>query len=480
MPRVFISSVVRGLAGLRKRIYDLVKDTLNWEVWCAEIDRPDLFQETPYRAKIACFEELEKSDIYLGIFATRYGSDPLGVAFTELEYHHAVSHRKPRKLYILQSVRAPEPRLCLFLGVCEDPAFAENIEICQNDASLLESIKVDLDTMRPGQPEHHRITTPPPYLERLLRETFETESADAFFESCRPVEPSTGLHLDWVQDNLAEMDRLRQRGLYASVLSVGARVLDHLRHLPPEIDTGYLPLWREFLRKWQKSVAWYGVHAGNPLASLPAAKALLQTYQMLEDYEAYYATGIALASCCYSLDKLEDALNWIDFAEQVLCLPKLDFRPRYEMWVAGMKGNILYKRQRYQEAASNLAICLALNERHSYDEASFAMDLSALALVELRLGVDKKEVETKLLDAKRLAEKGKSPGFLVRIKRRLAEHYADVDLLAAKSEIEQVLALCEKHSLLGQKAQARVLAAQLGIDVTEASASMNLEPPTWR
>jgi len=49
-------------------------------------------------------DEVQKADIYLGIFGARYGSiDPAtGLSMTELEYTEAVVSKKPMLLYVIR------------------------------------------------------------------------------------------------------------------------------------------------------------------------------------------------------------------------------------------------------------------------------------------------------------------------------------------------------------------------------------------
>src|SRR5437868_1609994 len=99
--RVFLSSVFGTLKRVRQAVYDQLI-ALGYEVWWAE-DHPHLRNLPNDLIRTYCFQGLESSDVYLGIYPTRYGSDPLELAFTELEYHYAVSIGLPRFLYVIRN-----------------------------------------------------------------------------------------------------------------------------------------------------------------------------------------------------------------------------------------------------------------------------------------------------------------------------------------------------------------------------------------
>jgi len=105
--RVFLSSVFKTLENERQAVHDQLV-TLGYEVWWAENNRqlgnlPSNLVEANALVRAVCLQGIESSDVYLGIYPTRYGSDPLELAFTELEYHHAVSVGLPRFLYMIRN-----------------------------------------------------------------------------------------------------------------------------------------------------------------------------------------------------------------------------------------------------------------------------------------------------------------------------------------------------------------------------------------
>src|ERR1043165_9620 len=98
--KVFLSSVFQTLVDVRAAVHVRLQ-TLGFDVWCAE-NHPQLRGAPAHVVRAACLAGVEESDIYLGVFPVRYGSDPLSLSFTELEYHHAVALGKPRLLYQLR------------------------------------------------------------------------------------------------------------------------------------------------------------------------------------------------------------------------------------------------------------------------------------------------------------------------------------------------------------------------------------------
>lgn len=99
--RIFISSVQKEFSQVRR---DLKAFLLGDAVLRRFISDVFLFEELPardQRADTVYLEEVERSDIYLGIFGYEYGfEDADGVSPTEREYDHAGRHGKPRLVYV--------------------------------------------------------------------------------------------------------------------------------------------------------------------------------------------------------------------------------------------------------------------------------------------------------------------------------------------------------------------------------------------
>ena len=112
--RIFISSVQKEFAQLRP---DLKAFLLGDAVLQRFVAHVFLFEELPAkdpRADQVYLGEVERCDIYLGIFGYEYGyEDENGVSPTEHEYNHASSCGKTRLVYVWGSdekKRAPKMR----------------------------------------------------------------------------------------------------------------------------------------------------------------------------------------------------------------------------------------------------------------------------------------------------------------------------------------------------------------------------------
>jgi ATP-dependent DNA helicase RecG len=133
--RIFISSVQKEFAQVRP---DLKAFLLGDAVLHRFVADVFLFEELPakdQRADQVYLSEVERCDIYLGIFGYEYGyEDENGVSPTEHEYNHATRHRKTRLVYVWGSnekKRAPKMRQLI------SKASGELIRRRVNDSSAL-------------------------------------------------------------------------------------------------------------------------------------------------------------------------------------------------------------------------------------------------------------------------------------------------------------------------------------------------------
>lgn len=99
--RIFISSVQKEFEQLRQ---DLKAFLLGDAVLRRFIAEVFLFEELPAadrRADQVYLAEVERCDIYLGLFGYDYGfEDSEGISPTEREFEHATKHRKTRLIYV--------------------------------------------------------------------------------------------------------------------------------------------------------------------------------------------------------------------------------------------------------------------------------------------------------------------------------------------------------------------------------------------
>ncbi len=110
--RIFISSVQKEFQQIRR---DLKAFLLGDAVLRRFVSEVFLFEELPAgdrRADHVYLEEIERCDIYLGIFGYDYGNeDPQGVSATEHEFNHATTLGKTRLIYVWgadEKKRAPK------------------------------------------------------------------------------------------------------------------------------------------------------------------------------------------------------------------------------------------------------------------------------------------------------------------------------------------------------------------------------------
>lgn len=112
--KIFISSVQKEFAQQR---HDMKAFLLGDAVLRRFVSEVFLFEEQPAkdrRADQVYLEEVERCDIYLGLFGYDYGlEDKQGISPTEREYDHATRHGKTRLVYVWgidEKRRAPKMR----------------------------------------------------------------------------------------------------------------------------------------------------------------------------------------------------------------------------------------------------------------------------------------------------------------------------------------------------------------------------------
>lgn len=105
--KVYVSSTFEDLREYRRRVYDQLRalrhDVIAMEDYVAADERP----------LDRCLRDVRESDLYVGLFAWRYGyvprtGNPKRKSVTELEYLEAKKHKKPRLIF-LSGDRAPWP-----------------------------------------------------------------------------------------------------------------------------------------------------------------------------------------------------------------------------------------------------------------------------------------------------------------------------------------------------------------------------------
>ncbi|MFL6207492.1 MAG: DUF4062 domain-containing protein [Pyrinomonadaceae bacterium] len=89
--RVFVSSTYKDLIDHRRAVADAL------ERLGLQLDRMETFGARPQDATRACLTEIEASELFIGIYAHRYGYIPAdsAISITEAEFDHAFNNRRP-------------------------------------------------------------------------------------------------------------------------------------------------------------------------------------------------------------------------------------------------------------------------------------------------------------------------------------------------------------------------------------------------
>lgn len=97
MAKIYISSTFEDLKEYRKAVYDTLRQ------WRHDAIAMEDYVATDERPLDTCLKDVSESDIYIGIFAWRYGFIPSGEkkSITELEYDRARKKKKPCFIFIL-------------------------------------------------------------------------------------------------------------------------------------------------------------------------------------------------------------------------------------------------------------------------------------------------------------------------------------------------------------------------------------------
>ena len=101
--KVFISSTFKDLIEYRAAAIRAVEGT------SYQASKMEVFGARPEEPLKACLEEVEQSDLFIGIYALRYGSTPddSGISITEREYLHAKALGRPILCFILDEENQP-------------------------------------------------------------------------------------------------------------------------------------------------------------------------------------------------------------------------------------------------------------------------------------------------------------------------------------------------------------------------------------
>lgn len=477
MPRLFISSVWSSnyvpLADLRLQLWETARGLqLNGEPWTAWIDWKDERLKGMADAKPICLEEVEKSDLYVGLFAERYGrtrydyrghllkvgneEEESNLALTELELHHAVAEGKAIRLYIFKGEFEPSPGLRTLLDIIIEDQVLRNRHICwttEND--LLDDFRRDLE--RPDCLDIYRVSSL--YMDALLLKDLDEnfEKTWRFLSWDNKFQNFTGFDLNYVEEKIKEMERFYSLKLYQDCIRSGISVFLHLPKIPPSEYKykEFIPLWIRFLGRWKKATNWMGLDKNPLLDGLSTAKLLREFYQRTgknEDLFEFYWVDGAIANTLHNLGSLpdgriikpsffQDALKRIERALQKAVDPA---HSQLEAGFLDIKASICSKiGPQYQEDAYN-AIKESLNIREKNPQ--FPEDSLGNTLIKFgRLARDRRKIEVGIS----ICSLNCHPGFEVGGHLALAELLIEnKDIEGAREELRKGLDLAKKYHLI--------------------------------
>ena len=101
--KVFISSTYKDLIEYRAAAIRAVEGT-NYQA-----SKMEVFGARPDEPSDACLKEVGESDLFVGIYALRYGFIPEGadISITEMEYLHAKKLGRPIYCFLLDEENQP-------------------------------------------------------------------------------------------------------------------------------------------------------------------------------------------------------------------------------------------------------------------------------------------------------------------------------------------------------------------------------------
>jgi len=295
--KVFLSSVFRGLEQVRAKVRDQLL-SLGYTVWWAEDDKR-LRNARPEIVRAICLAALDSCDFYLGIFPARYGSDPLGVAFTEMEYHHAVSLALPRMLYRLQDHQlvSSDQRLkqsAFFTLLFDRDISMPTPTLIRSKKALLEQIPSDFGNASILPSRSQASPWNIPVLESLVT---NSASASGILTSGNPSTSHAATLL--AAESKRSLPRAQVTGL--------ALLADLMRQSTSFVRSDLRRL-DDFLVSWIYVAAWTGIK--GPLGQTAAAKARIVLHQLLGDPAGIYRLAGGVSSGYYSDRRIPLARRW--------------------------------------------------------------------------------------------------------------------------------------------------------------------------
>ena len=105
--RVFLSSTSVDLGDYRKAVAEALARL------GLEVGRMEVFGARPQDPSEVCLTEVESCDLFVGVYAHRYGHIPAGsnISITEAEFHHAKNGNKPIFCFVVDNYHPWPPNM---------------------------------------------------------------------------------------------------------------------------------------------------------------------------------------------------------------------------------------------------------------------------------------------------------------------------------------------------------------------------------
>lgn len=446
-PCIFISSVFKTLEDVREKIHSLVTVDFGWRAWWSEDYQEELQGASKTRVRQVCFNGIENSDFYLAVLPNRYGDDSLGLAFTELEYHHAVSIGIPRVVYQLRDTTIVDPTEQLkqqaLLSLLHDREITDPIPVKTSDREqLYRRIGHDLYRFKVKWESGVNLDKDPTVPVRRLLATFQ---ADPLINFGLIAKDYHKFDPDLVRFYLRLMDRTYQDS-FNDAIQIGSAILDYMFEVSRWGDAEYLELLNSLLSRWNKAGSWAGIK--GTLSPLASAKARMIICQIKKDYDNIYEPAVAIASCYYSDKKLDKALKWSKVAARAV--------PDYSV-----SGSVLLALGRIEEAAQSFRRALDKHWKQG-SEASFGLNLAHVGLIECKKG-NKFDGLNKLRESIDLT--ATSRGFRARALRALGEGlFATGEITEGRHYLAMAIEHAKRYGLMGQYRKTKEVLASASVE----------------
>jgi len=272
-PKVFLSSV------FDPGFHEPVRAACAGIIW----DPREVRRDNPQRTiEDICRDLIRKSDIFIGIFDERGGSEPFEegikpVTVLEIELLQALFQRMPIYLFTMPGFERNH-RLAGLVSLARKYGLAKIIacpaiefrvidkdhkQLTESGVTLIAGVVRDrlFQRMRRYSSVAATHLTPTRSLDISIL-------ADEFDSFSDPFDPHhTALHL-------ATAERQTDHAARLSYLWPALRQLSSVPYTNEELS-GHWPLWERLAGAWDNSAAWYGLHDASPIGRLAATNTII-------------------------------------------------------------------------------------------------------------------------------------------------------------------------------------------------------------